>query len=125
MEIVDDLMTVIIAGGRTFNDLSLLADRMGTYTQRYMHIQVVSGTCRGADQLGEIWARDFTDMPVLQFPADWDTHGKRAGWIRNNQMADIATHVVVFWNGQVAHSGSFMMIEIARKRGLPLKIVRY
>jgi len=125
VEIVDDLMRVIIAGGRTFDDLMLLADKMGTFTQRYLHIQVISGKARGADTLGETWARDFTDMPVLEFPADWDTHGKRAGWIRNNQMADVATHVVVFWNGQVQHSGSYMMIKIARDRGLPLRIVRY
>jgi len=120
----NDLMSVIIAGGRSFNNLKLLADKMGIFTQGHSNIEVISGTCRGADKLGEAWAKTL-DIPVQQYPADWDGYGKRAGWIRNNQMADVATHVVVFWNGQVAHSGSFMMIDIARKRGLPLRIVRY
>ena len=123
MDIVYDIMKVIICGGRDFDDLMLLAERMGHFTQRAFHVQVISGKAKGADSLGEIWARDFTDMPVLEFPADWDKHGRRAGWIRNNQMAEVATHVVAFWDGK--SRGTKMMIDIARDKDLPLKIIRY
>ena len=54
-------------------------------------------------------------------PADWEKYGKSAGHIRNKEMADIATHCIVFWNR--ISTGSRNMVEVAQKKGLELKIV--
>ena len=44
--------------------------------------QVISGGAKGADAIGEVWAYD-NDMQPLVFLADWDKHGKSAGFKRN------------------------------------------
>ena len=55
--------------------------------------------------------------------ADWGLHGRRAGYIRNEDMAEYADACIVFWDGK--SPGSRHMIEIAKKAKLPLRIVRY
>ncbi len=56
-------------------------------------------------------------------PADWDTYGKRAGYIRNQQMAELGADILLaFING---HSrGSEMMLDICTKVGIPNRIWR-
>lgn len=50
-------------------------------------LTIVSGGARGADKFGEVWAA-ANDAWLDLFPADWETHGKAAGFIRNQQMVD-------------------------------------
>lgn len=83
-------------------------------------IEVVSGTAKGADLLGEQYAKE-KGYTIKRFPADWDTHGKKAGYIRNVQMAGYATHCVVFWDGK--SSGTKMMVDICKQKNIPHKIV--
>lgn len=59
---------------------------------------VISGTAEGADKAGEAWARHH-GIPVVPVPADWAHLGKRAGHVRNRQMASIADVGIVFWDG--------------------------
>jgi Protein of unknown function (DUF2493). len=74
--------------------------------------EVVSGTARGADTAGEAWA-EHHGVPVERFPADWDEHGKSAGPIRNQEMADYADAVVAIWDGK--SSGTHNMIRTGRE----------
>lgn len=60
---------------------------------------------------------------VDQYPADWDTYGKSAGYRRNEDMAKIADACIVFWDGE--SRGSKHMIDIAEREGLPLRIVKF
>lgn len=76
---------------------------------------VVSGTARGADTFGEDLAAQ-RGIPVTRFPADWAKHGRRAGHLRNAQMAQNADALVAVWDGKSA--GTRSMINIARKAGL-------
>jgi hypothetical protein len=49
---------------------------------------IVSGGCpRGGDNFAEIIAEAY-EIPIVIFPADWETHGKRAGFLRNTQIAE-------------------------------------
>jgi hypothetical protein len=83
---------------------------------------VLSGTARGADTLGENWARR-RDVPVERHPADWETHGKRAGFIRNALMVKKADMLVAFWDGK--SKGTEHVIGIAKKAGLQVTVVEY
>lgn len=83
--------------------------------------QIVSGTCKGADKLGERIAY-FGGYDVKQFPADWKTHGKKAGYIRNKEMADYGTHLVAIWDGE--SKGTKLMIDLAKEKGLPVRIIK-
>jgi len=114
---------VVVAGSRTFNNFALMREKMDNIlSQLEGSITIISGTAKGADTLGEKYAKS-RGYRVVRFPADWERHGRRAGPLRNQEMADNATHVVVFWDGE--SGGSKNMIDEARKRGLPLRVVRY
>lgn len=89
-------LRTIIAGGR---DYSLtLSDEAWLDTLPIR--EVVSGGASGADAGGEAWAKK-RGIPIKRFPADWKTHGRAAGPIRNRQMAEYADAVVLFLEGEV------------------------
>jgi len=78
---------------------------------------VVSGGARGADSLGEQYARQV-GVPLERYPADWNKHGKGAGFIRNREMANHAEALLLIWDGQ--SRGSANMLQEALKCGLKI-----
>lgn len=116
---------VIVAGSRDFRDYSLLMEKLDGLLSRkegVYDIVIVSGTARGADQFGERYAKS-RGYKVERFPADWDRHGKAAGYIRNEAMAMHSDALVAFWNGKSAGTGH--MIDLAKKHNLQIRVVRY
>ena len=85
-------------------------------------IVVVCGKAKGADTLGEQYAKE-RGYVVAYYPADWEKYGKRAGFIRNEQMAKNADALVAFWDGK--SRGTKSMIELAQRYGLKIRIKRY
>ena len=81
--------------------------------------KVISGTARGADVFGEVWAVR-NGIPVDRYPADWDKFGKSAGYKRNEQMATVAEALVAVWDGE--SRGTSHMIDIAKKNGLKVYV---
>lgn len=118
---------LIVAGGRDFADYELLSRKLDkirkSVWENYVadDLEIVSGTARGADKLGERWARQH-QVGVKQFPADWGRYGKRAGYLRNEQMAKYADTLIAFWNGS---KGTGHMINLAKENGLGVMVVRY
>ena len=118
---------LLICGTRTFADYPLLCAKLDALTANYSAVEVVSGCARGADTLGEQWAAE-RGHSVKRFPADWKTHGKRAGYLRNQEMAAYLgtvspCGVVAFWDGE--SRGTKHMIDIAREAGLSVRVVNY
>lgn len=116
---------VIIAGGRDFQDYDLVQKKVGYYLQNKLKsdtVIVVSGHATGSDTLGERYAREH-DLKCELYPADWNTHGKAAGPIRNAQMADVAQALIAFWDGE--SRGTKNMIDTAKAKGLKVVVVRY
>jgi hypothetical protein len=115
-------MKIIIAGSRNFNDYNLLKSSCDNLLTQFTNIEIVSGTARGADKLGERYARE-RGYDIKQFPANWDKFGKSAGYIRNDEMAQYADMLIAFWDG--TSKGTKHMIDLANKRGIKVEIVRY
>jgi len=113
-------MKVIIAGSRGFKDYALLKQTMNDLD--YDVTQVISGTARGADELGEKWAKE-NNIPVKQYPADWAQHGRKAGYVRNMEMVLIADGLVAFWDGK--SRGTSHTINLAKQKNIPVKVVKY
>lgn len=119
---------VIIAGSREFPIpfnlvfvTSAVEDALACLgISTYDNIEIVSGTARGADRMGEEWANLY-GVNVKQFPADWDKHGKAAGPIRNAEMAEYGDVLIAFWDGE--SRGTKGMIDLAKKKGL--KVIVY
>lgn len=115
---------VIIAGGRDFNNYDLLERKCDQILSNKdpTELEIVSGTARGADKLGEVYAA-YRNINIKRFPANWDLYKKAAGYIRNKDMAEYADALIAFWDR--ISKGTFNMIELAKKYELLVRVVRY
>ena len=136
------MVRVIIAGGRDFDNFYHLESKChkvfyelskdgilsGHVKEDIKNMEIVSGTAKGADKLGESFASQYK-IHVKRFPADWDAYGKSAGYIRNEQMAKYAMNdnnygvLIAFWDGK--SRGTKHMIDLANKHGLKVYVENY
>ena len=116
--------TIIIAGSRDWTDRELIKLELNRVVEECHDrepITVVTGGARGADTIGHDVAVDAGHATTVMF-AKWDMHGNSAGYKRNVEMAKVSTHLLAFWDG---HSrGTMHMINIARERGLNVRVIR-
>ena len=110
-------MKVIIAGSRGITDYDFIC--LCVQESCFDIREVVSGTARGVDQLGERWAKE-NGIPVAKFPADWDKHKKAAGYVRNTDMGEYADGLIAVWDG--SSKGTKHMIDIMDRLGKEIYI---
>jgi len=110
-------MKVIIAGSRKFTDYKMLRRCIAQIINKegIEITEVVSGTARGADQLGERWAQE-NGIPVKRFPADWDKYGIAAGHIRNAAMSEYGDFLIAFWHPTSRGTTNMVANMIHRKK---------
>ncbi len=114
-------MRLIVAGTRTFNDYDLLKSTLDHLLSNTTgEIIIVSGGAKGADLLGERYGQE-EGYTVKRYKANWDRHGKMAGPIRNEDMAQNADSLVAFWDA--TSPGTLNMIQVARRHGLKIRVV--
>jgi hypothetical protein len=116
------MMKIIIAGGRDFWDYNLVKSKLDKVLNHYKEFEIVCGKASGADTLGERYAKE-NNLFVAEFPADWNTYGKKAGYLRNEEMAKYADGLIAFWDGK--SKGTLSMINLANKYGLQVSIIKY
>jgi hypothetical protein len=111
---------VLVCGGRNYADWRKVSD-----TLRKLHDEtpidvIIHGCASGADTLAARWAF-LAGIREHAFGADWETHGRAAGPIRNQRMLDEGTPnlVIAFPGGR----GTDDMVSRARERGV--KVVQY
>lgn len=122
------MIRIIVAGSRYYQNYDLLSLELDALIAQMSNPEItfVSGTCKGADILGENYARK-RGYPIVRFPADWNRFGAAAGPIRNREMAEYASAdgatgvLVAFWDGK--SRGTRSMIQNAEKCGLQVRIV--
>lgn len=110
-------MKILVCGGRDYKDehtvnriLNLVHEKKGIF-------EIIHGAARGADTLAAKWA-ERNNIHCLDFPANWDKYGKRAGAIRNHRMLkEGAPDAVVAFPGG---SGTKHMVKLAQKAGVPV-----
>jgi hypothetical protein len=108
----------IIAGSRDIVDVKILYDAIKKLNIPEKEItQVISGGARGADRIGEIYANENA-IDLVIMPANWNLHGKSAGYRRNEDMAKIADACIALWDG--SSKGTGHMINLAEKYNLKL-----
>ena len=113
-------MKYIIAGGRDFDNIYIMAQALDPFEENIT--EVVSGTARGADSIGEQWARG-RDIPIKRFEPNWEQYGKSAGFIRNSEMGAYADAAICFWNGKSA--GTKHMIQTMKFQHKPYYVFNY
>lgn len=114
-------MKLLIAGSRDYTNYSVV-NKVCTHLLTLYDIDtIISGHARGADTLGERFAHEH-DLQLDIYPADWNTYGRSAGYIRNEIMIKHADMCVVFWNG--TSPGTKHTINLARKYGVKLIVIK-
>ena len=122
-----------VVGSREFLDRKLLNEVLNQYNIG----RIVSGGALGADTLAVDYAKD-NRIPFQEFEPDWDDltaepckvkynkHGKPynvlAGYSRNQTIVDHSDFIIAFTNGS---SGTADTIKRARKKGIPIQIVKF
>lgn len=107
-------MKTIIAGSRGITEIEEV--RKAIEESGFEITEVVSGTARGVDTLGEQWAKE-NGIPIVRFPPDWNKDGKAAGGIRNSDMAVYGEALVAVMK-KPKTNGTRDMIAKARLRKL-------
>lgn len=115
-------MRVLVCGGRTWGytpesdyqkkDIEMFQAAIEFMETVFSPSLFISGGAKGADEIPKFQA----SIPWAMFPADWKTHGKAAGPIRNQQMLDEGKPdlVVAFPGGR----GTADMVRRAKKAGV-------
>lgn len=91
--VVVEPWVILVAGGRDFTDIDMAEFAMAaamrhlTTADPSRGFKFIQGGAKGADFLCKCLALKY-GYDVDEYPADWNTHGRAAGHIRNQQMLD-------------------------------------
>lgn len=112
-------MKILVCGGREYDDWPRLKEKLDELNEEHRFTEVIHGAAEGADRLAGVWARWY-NIKETAFPADWKQYGKRAGYVRNQQMLDEGKPelVIAFKGGK----GTAMMIELAKSAEVPVVV---
>jgi hypothetical protein len=110
-------LRLLVCGGRDFNNASFLELCLDRAHVKTGIACIIEGGARGADTLAREWAKS-RGCKFETYPADWEKHGKAAGFKRNQLMLDQAKPdgVIAFPGG----NGTNDMIERTRKAGVKI-----
>jgi len=107
-------MKVIIAGSRTITDYNLIKSAVEKSGWFDKITEIISGCARGVDQLAIRFAKEH-NIPVAKFPADWDKHGRGAGYIRNAEMGEYGDALIAIHRDN--SKGTANMIKVMENKG--------
>lgn len=131
---------LLIFGGRDFDDEASCALELQHASENWgltpENTIVVEGGASGADAVGKSIAQEL-GFTVHTMKADWkdmsppcrvktNSHGEYnalAGFKRNSEMIDLATHAIGFWDGE--SKGTYDSISKIDKKGILFKLIEY
>jgi hypothetical protein len=105
-------MRVLITGGRNYTDSATICHYLNALHNAVDITTLIHGGASGADYLAYQWAVD-NSVDVKCYEADWKTHGKAAGPIRNKYMLEDGKPdmVIAFPGGK----GTANMVKLAKE----------
>lgn len=118
---------ILITGSRTWTDRAAIAQAISDYLQsRRTSIGgawpppiIVHGGARGADQLADAVACNWGWTPE-RHPADWNRHGRSAGFRRNANMVALGADVCLAFIRDDS-AGASHTARLAEAAGIPTR----
>ncbi len=113
---------IVVAGCRDFADYETAKNYIDfciSEIKDSSEIIFISGGCKGADMLGERYAKE-NGYQIERHSAQWEKYGRAAGPMRNKEMAQCCDYAICFWDGK--SKGTKSMIEYAKSMGKEVKI---
>lgn len=130
-----DSPRILVSGGRDFNDKRLMwevldaeATNRGWTTEQDEYgnwlptFTMIHGGAKGADHIADEYAV-VNWLQLIEFPADWEKYGKKAGSIRNQQMLDEGKPDLVIAFPTPKSKGTWDMVRRAQKARIETIIV--
>lgn len=129
-------MRILVTGSRDWDQRETIISAISAaYLEDWddapedVSMTLVHGACpTGADAIADEFASLGADVApnhwtVERHPADWETHGKRAGFLRNKEMVDLGADICLAFIKN--HSkGATMTLDLAKKAGIPTRVYR-
>jgi hypothetical protein len=114
---------ILVTGSRTWEDKNYIQSVFQKWDKKLPSDQkrvLVSGACpSGADFLAEQVAAEL-GWVLERYPADWDEYGKRAGFVRNEEMVETRPDFLVAFIRDES-KGATMTVRLACKAGIPVE----
>lgn len=115
----DSTMRVLVCGSRLYPNRAKVYALLLSMKQDIQSI--LSGAAKGPDTWAIEFAREH-GIAVELYPAKWFEHGKRAGYIRNEQMINTKPDLVIaFWDD--LSKGTKHTIDLAEKHGIECRVI--
>lgn len=109
-------VAIAVCGGRGYADREKIFATLDRVHALRVIYKLIHGNCSVVDKIAAEWAR-ARGVQVVCVPADWKTHGRAAGPIRNKFMCTLKPNGVVAFPGG---NGTADMKDQARKAGIPV-----
>lgn len=119
------MIKVIVAGPRDYEDEEDISSTLDILLPLYGDVEIVEGGATGVDALAKKYAlkhHDSFKTSLKEFPADWNLYGRRAGPVRNNEMAMYSDVLIAFRYKEKPSRGTENMIKTALNMGLEVHI---
>jgi hypothetical protein len=125
-------MKILVCGSRYWDDEEIIFNVLDGYICNLrVDLTIIDGCANGADDIGHKWTQRYIhgreDDPVKceRYPADWETYGKRAGYLRNVQMLEEGHPdlVLAFTDNLSESKGTAMMVKLAKDAGIPVYVI--
>ena len=109
-------MRILVCGGRRYHNSILIWDILDQIHHKFKITVLINGGAQGADLHARNWARQYADIEIALYYAQWEKYGRSAGYIRNKQMLDQGQPEIVlaFPGGP----GTKNMVDIGQKAGV-------
>lgn len=120
---------VLVTGSRDWADEERISKPLASILAASIVLKqtlvVVHGACpRGADAMANAWAEwhrnQGAPIEIERHPADWTTHGKRAGFLRNAAMVQLGADAC-FAYIRNASRGATHTAGLAEAAGIPTR----
>ena len=117
------IVKIATVGSRSITDVEFVFSVLNFYLSRLLkeyECFIVSGGAVEVDSIATKFAEKRKLRTEIYLP-DWELHGKKAGFLRNQQIVDNADYLIAITTGS---NGTADTIKRAQKKGIPIKIVK-
>ena len=113
---------MLVTGSRAWSDVEAVKQELKFIAKREKEVTLVSGNCpTGADAIAEAIAVELGWTLELH-PADWKTHGKRAGFVRNAEMVESGVNACLAFIVD-GSAGATNTVTKAKIRKVPTRVL--
>ena len=119
---INSLERLLVCGDRNWTNPDSVILALTQLVRKFGPFTVIEGGARGADTFAGVGASRL-GLPLEVYMADWDTHGKAAGPIRNRVMLNTGVDAVIgFHHDITASRGTRHMLRLAASRNVPTRL---